>query len=315
MARKINRYIYKLYFKNGCTYVGKHSELKRNDGYVTSSSYYKKHKELLERREILIDNLPDVETLDIMESLCIMADMCDNPYNVNYNKGAWMDPSKFDRGYSGPANGMYGKRMKEIMGEEAYRELVRRQSEIRRKKYLERNKDFIDSHNGMTPKEYKDYIKQKRMKHNSVLREINRQIREAHKAAHKAYNSKKHYWFYNPETLVETYSPECPDGFIKGRLPHSLWSDERKKSYAEKHSFNPFRDWDTARIEEYAQKSSERQKGKVAYTNGKNNIYLFQGQDIPEGYYKGSTFEKSDLYWATRHRKGYNNKGEKVNNG
>jgi hypothetical protein len=124
---------------------------------------------------------------------------------------------------------------------------------------------------------------------------------------------RKHYWFYNPETLVETYLPECPDGFVKGRLPHSLWSEERKKSYAEKHSFNPFRNWDIARIEEYAQNQAERQKGKVCYTNGKNNIYLFQGQDIPEGYYKGCTFEKSELYWATRKKKGYNNQGEKVN--
>ena len=307
--RKVNRYIYKLYFKNGCTYVGKHAELKRNDGYITSSSYYKKHKDLLEKREILIDNLPDIDTLDIMESLCIMADVCENPYNVNYNRGAWLDPSKFDRGYSGPANGMYGIKMADVMGKERYEELVKKQAETRRENYLKRNKDFIESHNGMTPREYKDYIKQKRTNYTSLIRGINKQIKDAHKAAEK---SKKRYWFYNPETLAETYSPECPDGFIKGRLPHSLWSDERKKSYAEKHSFNPFRDWNTARIEEYAQSQADKQKGKVCYTNGKNNIYLFQGQDIPEGYYKGCTFEKSELYWATRPKKGYK-RGEKIN--
>jgi hypothetical protein len=315
MGRKVNRYIYKLYFKNGCTYVGKHSELKRNDGYVTSSSYYKKHKDLFERREILIDNLPDIDTLDIMESLCIMADVCDNPLNVNYNRGAWLDPSKFYRGYSGPANAMYGKRMTDIMGEEAFKGLVRRQVETRRKNYLERNKDFIESHNGMTPKEYRKLQKQKRIEHNSLIREINKQIKAAHKSAYEAERSRKHYWFYNPETLVETYQPECPDGFVKGRLPHSLWSEERKKSYAEKHNFNPFRDWDTARKEEYAQIQADRQKGKVCYTDGEHNIYLYQGQDIPEGYYKGCTFTKSELYIATRKKKGHNNKGEKVNNG
>lgn len=305
----MNRYIYKLYFNNGCTYIGKHTELKRNDGYITSSSYYKKHKDLFDRREILIDNLPDLNTLDIMESLCIMADICDNSLNVNYNRGAWLDPSKFDRGYSGPANGMYGIKMIDIMGEEAYKDLIRRQAETRRKKYLERNKDFINSHNGMTPIEYKNFIKQKRIEHNSLIRDINKQI----KAAHKAEKSKKHYWFYNPETLVETYLPECPEGFIRGRLPHSLWSEDRKKSYAEKHSINPFRDWDIARKEEYAQAQSDNQKGKVCYTNGIHNKYLLQGQDIPEGYYRGCTFEKSELYWATRKKRGYNNKGEKVN--
>ena len=300
--RKVNRYIYKLYFKNGCTYVGKHAELKRNDGYITSSSYYKKHKDLCERREILIDNLPDIDTLDIMESLCIMADICENPLNVNYNRGAWLDPSKFDRGYSGPANGMYGKRMKDIMGEEAYNELIRKQTETRQtnlQKKIENGYVLART------------IKEKRKAYNATLREINRQIRDAHKAE----KSKKHYWFYNPETLVETYLPECPEGFIKGRLPHSLWSEERKKSYAEKHNFNPFRDWDTARMEEYAQSQADKQKGKVCYTDGVHNTYLFQGQDIPEGYYKGCTFTKTDLYIATRKKKGYNNKGEKVNNG
>lgn len=99
-----NRYIYKVYFANGCTYIGKHTEKKENDGYITSSSYYKKHKDLYERREILIEHLPDDDVLDIMETLCIFHDICESPYNVNYNKGAWMNNSKFD---NGPVNGKY----------------------------------------------------------------------------------------------------------------------------------------------------------------------------------------------------------------
>lgn len=106
----INRYIYKLYFRNGCTYVGKHTEKRPNDGYVTSSSYYKKHIDLFEKREILLDNIKDDDTLDIMETICIFADICENKYNVNYNYGAWMNDAKFDRGFRGPANGMYGKK-------------------------------------------------------------------------------------------------------------------------------------------------------------------------------------------------------------
>lgn len=109
----VNRYIYKLYFKNGCTYVGKHTQKKENDGYITSSSYYKKHKDLLERRVILIENIKDDATLDIMETLCIFHDICESPYNVNRNRGAWLSSGKFDRGFSGPANGMYGKKCSE----------------------------------------------------------------------------------------------------------------------------------------------------------------------------------------------------------
>ena len=129
-----NRYIYKLYFKNGCTYVGKHTQKKENDGYITSSSYYKKHKDLLERREILIDHLPDIDTLDIMESLCIMQDICSNDLNVNRNRGAWLDPSKFDRGFKGPANGMYGRKMTDVCSPEKLAEMGKKSAATRKKK-------------------------------------------------------------------------------------------------------------------------------------------------------------------------------------
>ena len=58
-------YIYKLTFRNGCTYIGKHHQKKDFDQYITSSSYYKKHKDLLEKREIILE-VKDIETLDIM---------------------------------------------------------------------------------------------------------------------------------------------------------------------------------------------------------------------------------------------------------
>ena len=301
----INRYIYKLYFKNGCTYVGKHSQSHSNDNYITSSSYYKKHKDLLERREILIDRLPDVDTMDIMESLCIMADICENPLNVNYNRGAWLDPSKFDRGYSGPANGMYGRKMKDIMGEEAYKKLVERQAATRKANLQKKIA------NGLILVRDK---KAKQKEYNSKLREINRQIKQAHKEHNKYIRSLPKRWYYNPITLQETYWYEQPGiDWKRGRLPYKYWSEERKQSYAAKHTKNPFADWSVERMEEYAQKQAERQKGKIGYTNGKNNIYLYQGQDIPDGYYRGCTFTKTELYIATRKKKGYNNKGEKVN--
>lgn len=83
-------YIYKLTFKSGATYIGSHIEHSENDGYVTSSSYYKKNLEIdpLVKREELVQ-LQDRETMNIMETICILSDKANSENNVNYNLGAW----------------------------------------------------------------------------------------------------------------------------------------------------------------------------------------------------------------------------------
>lgn len=82
-------YIYKLTFKSGATYIGQHIEKVENDGYVSSSVYMQRHPEdELVNREILIE-VKDRETLDIMETLCIRSDKCENPKNVNGTMGNW----------------------------------------------------------------------------------------------------------------------------------------------------------------------------------------------------------------------------------
>lgn len=83
-------YIYKLTFKSGATYIGSHIEHSENDGYVTSSSYYKKNLEtdpLIKREELV--QLQDRETMNIMETICILSDKANSENNVNYNLGAW----------------------------------------------------------------------------------------------------------------------------------------------------------------------------------------------------------------------------------
>lgn len=85
-------YIYKLYFKSGKTYIGQHTQRREKDRYVTSSSYYKNHKEEdpLEKREILLE-VKDLETLNIMETVCIMQDKAENgKQNVNGNLGGYV---------------------------------------------------------------------------------------------------------------------------------------------------------------------------------------------------------------------------------
>lgn len=303
-------YIYKLTFMNGCTYVGKHHQVYENDSYVTSSAYYNKKggKDILLKREILLDNLPDMETLDIMETICILHDRAENVNNVNYNKGAWVS-NHFDRGFPGKENGMYGKSLKAIMGDKEYEAFLIRRKEKRENKL----KPFRDTHNGMTPHEWECYQRKQENKikreerHRKHVEEYNKHFHAANKDEFKEWRSKEassSRWYYNPETGEETFSKECPEGCIKGRLPYYLWSEERKKSYAEKHSFNPLERMEPLKVEEHNQKLSFNAKGRVCYTDGKHNRYLLQGQDIPEGYYKGCTFEKTEKYISTRRKKG-----------
>lgn len=292
-------YVYKIFFKNGATYVGLHREKKPNDGYITSSIYYKKHKDLFDHRDILIE-CPDNETCEIMETICILADYAANPMNVNGNKGAWTDSSLFDRGFSGELNGMYGKHLKDFMSEDEYKAWRESHKKSLAAYFEKKYGEFKRTHNGMTPCEWKKY---KTKRYNEKLREINAKIRNAHKK-HKEYlRSLPHFWQYNPETLEETYLGYLKEGWVKGRVPHELWTEERKKSYAEKHSINPFENKDEVFMERYRQESAERQKGKICFTDGKTNRYLRQGEDIPEGFYRGCTFTKSDLYWGTRKKK------------
>lgn len=82
-------YIYKLYFESGKTYVGSHIQKREKDNYITSSSYYKNHPEdKLVKREILIE-LKDAETMNFIETICILEDKANNPNNVNGNYGNW----------------------------------------------------------------------------------------------------------------------------------------------------------------------------------------------------------------------------------
>lgn len=290
-------YIYKLTFMNGCTYIGKHHQIKENDNYITSSSYYHKKggKDILLKREVILDYLPDSDTCDIMETICILHDRAENINNVNYNKGAWVS-NQFDRGFKGKENGMYGKKMTDVCSKEKLEEM----SKKRKATYAAKWADYRATHNGMIPCQYRQW-KEKQL--NEQLREINKQIRAAHKEYNDKLKAQKRHWCYNPETLVETYLSYIPEGYIKGRIPHKYWSEEKKKSYAEKHAESVagwFERLSEDRQYEIRQKTKENSTGRVWYTNGKENIYARQGQDIPDGYYPGLTFEKTELYLKTR---------------
>ena len=291
-------YIYKLTFMNGCTYIGKHHQIRDNDNYVTSSSYYhnKGGKDILYKREIILDNLADSDTCDIMETICILSDRASNVNNVNYNKGAWVS-NYFDRGFSGKDNGMYGRKMTEVCSPEKLKEMA----DKRKATYAAKWADYRASHNGMVPNEYRRF---RTKQFNERLRELNKIISNAHKEYNKKLSEAKHFWSYNPDTLEETYLSYIPNGNIKGRLPYKYWPEDRKKSYAEKHSKNPLNSMTIEAIEELKDKLSKHSKGRIWYTDGVNNIYALPGQDIPDDYYQGMTITRTELYNNTRRKKG-----------
>lgn len=80
-------YIYKLTFKSGATYIGQHKVVRKNDKYVTSSSYYHNHPEdeLVSRDIIIYTDTQD--KANFLETFCIMSDKAYSKNNVNYNFG------------------------------------------------------------------------------------------------------------------------------------------------------------------------------------------------------------------------------------
>lgn len=84
-------YVYKITFFSGKTYIGQHLQRRLNDKYITSSVYFKLYGNIdpIKKREILI-YVKDQETLNVMETLCILADKVENKNNVNGNLGGWI---------------------------------------------------------------------------------------------------------------------------------------------------------------------------------------------------------------------------------
>ena len=90
-------YLYKLIFKSVKTYIGQHTQRKEDDNYITSSAYYfhseKTKSDELVMREIFLF-VKDKQTLDIMETICIMSDKAyNNKMNTNGNLGSYLSKS------------------------------------------------------------------------------------------------------------------------------------------------------------------------------------------------------------------------------
>lgn len=246
-------YIYKLVFRNGCTYIGKHHQKKDFDTYITSSSYYKKHKDLLEKREIILD-VKDIETLDIMETICILGDIAENKLNVNYNYGAWMNNSKFDRGFCGAANGMYGKSQSEL----ARIKMKAKWTKERKEKASKTRSDYCRT------QEWKDKMR--------ALNSSEEHKRKCSETRRKNINEKQRYMcISDPSIIVDYYTWDkilCRDRRFVRVENYTEVSDEKLK------------DWIILNKPGHGQAS----KGKHWYNNGIIETYAFE---CPDGFEKG----------------------------
>ncbi len=91
MAKKLVKPVYSVYkltFSSGKTYIGYHKQIKENDTYITSSSYYKNNpNDIIISREILIETF-DEFAASFLETWCILSDKAYNKENnVNKNLG------------------------------------------------------------------------------------------------------------------------------------------------------------------------------------------------------------------------------------
>lgn len=114
--------------------------------------------------------------------------------------------------------------------------------------------------------------------------------------------SRNSHWYWNPDLNRESFSDidRTSEGWLRGRLPHDRWPIERVISYREKHKNNPYINKSQIEKEELINRLANQYRGHMAYTNGVDNIYLHPGQEIPNGFYRGCSWEKSELYWRTR---------------
>jgi hypothetical protein len=200
-------YIYKLTFLSGRTYIGQHTERKANDKYVTSSAYYKRNpSDSVVSREILLE-VKDKETLNIMETICIMADKRDNDLNVNGTLGGLI----MRYHYTGPRTDEWKQNIsKSRKGSRLSTEHKRKISESKRGK--------PSWNKGLHPEQQKHSDEWKLQNSKRMKQEWDsgkRQVSEAFKQAART-SAIGRKWFTDGIVCVMAF--ECPQGFRPGRI-------------------------------------------------------------------------------------------------
>ena len=137
-----NFYIYKITFESNKTYIGqrcydcKYGNSANTDTYMGSSRYARKNpQDKITNKEILIENVKDIDTLNFLETWCILSELAYNKNNcVNGNYGGWIfTPSRFGKRYTTDEI----NKLKESHNTNEYIELQRRIQKEIRKNYSE----------------------------------------------------------------------------------------------------------------------------------------------------------------------------------
>lgn len=191
------------------------------------------------KRDVLF-YLPDKETLDILETICICEDKANNEKNVNYNFGGWVttftggwnkgitttnkQKEKISKALKGREPWNKGKKLSEdhkkkisknsahisgVKGKKLSEETKTKMSESHRgKKHSEEwNKKVGEAQKGKSKS--KESIEKMR------ATKLGKKISEEHKEKISKGMRGLHWW---NNGVTETKSKECPEGFVKGRL-------------------------------------------------------------------------------------------------
>lgn len=257
-------YIYKLTFQSGATYIGQHTEKKPNDGYVTSSKYYERNlsTDPLIKREILLE-VKDKETLDIMETLCIRADKCDNYKNVNGTFGNWHFRYTFKgRHHSKEVRDKIGKSSKEKWKDPEYRNNLIAKHIGRKNTEETKQLMSVSASKSWTEERRKQASESGNYSHPHT-EETKKQIGKIIKGRTKINNGVEEKMVRNPEKYLT-------EGWILGKLPVS---DEARK-----------------RMSESAKKRPCNTAGKIKIHKG--DVGKFVSEDelemyLSQGWFKG----------------------------
>lgn len=212
---------------NGKYYIGQHKTKNPLDNYMGSGHYlikaYKKNKSSFVK--IILFDFDNYDEMNNKEKELVTLNDC-YPYNkMSYNlmegshnghltSGSIKKANKtkqLNGGCAGERNGMFGKKMTDLMTLEAYNEMRRKQKE---------NNKFSQC----MLKIFNNPIRYEEWKRKVSNGKTGVRLSEQHKKAISigGKNLQLHWW-NNGETEIK--SKECPVGYTEGRLKRKWWNN------------------------------------------------------------------------------------------
>lgn len=225
---KIHYLIYEiLNLSNGKYYIGQHKTKNPLDNYMGSGHYLIKAQKnnLSSFVKIILFDFNNYNEMNEKEKELVTLNDC-YPYNkMSYNlmegshNGQLSEESikkanktkQMNGGYAGERNAMFGKKMLDLMTEEAYNEM--RQKQIKNNKFRE-----------CMLKIFNDPVRYKEWKLKISKGKLGVKLTEEHKRAVSIGMKKLHHHWWNNGTN-EIKCEICPEGYVKGRIKKKWWTN------------------------------------------------------------------------------------------